>query len=116
MSNYCRFRTYPDSDDQYDLLIGYPAQTAVSCAVDTAPAPALTPISARPLTEWSAAERQAFTALAQRLGADGKRFTSHQMATGSGCSAKQAAAAFTALGIAEVATSGSHVRYWRLRE
>ena len=108
MSNYCRFRTYPDSDDPYDLLIGYPAQTAVGCAVDTAPAPAL--------TEWSAAERQAFTALAQRLGADGKRFTSHQVATGSGCSAKQAAAAFTTLGIAEIATSGSHVRYWRLRE
>jgi hypothetical protein len=116
MSSYCRFRTYPDSDDPYDLLIGYPAFSAVGCAADAAPAPVLTPLSARPLAEWSAAERREFTALARRLGADGKWFTARQVATGSGCSAKQAAAAFTALGIAEFAAGDYHVRYWRLRE
>ena len=114
MSHYCRFRTYLDSDDPYDLLIGYPAQTAAWSAAEDAPAPALTPISARTLAEWSAAERREFTATARRLGADGQRFTARQVAASSGCSAKQAAAAFTALGIAEIATVDRHVRYWRL--
>jgi hypothetical protein len=94
----CCFRTYPDSDDQYDVLIGYPARRKKPSRIRC---------------RTSCARLAAIEAAAQQLGADGKQFSAEAVASVCGCSTMSVANLLRWYGIARAGRTRK-TRYWTL--
>ena len=111
MNTYCSFRTYQDSDDWADRIIGYPTKSE------------RTPERAQCADAMAASQREqtrqrvaAVTAVAQELGRAGQSFTARELATRAGLTSAQVSRIMPLIAV-NVGRERTHdAWYWRLNE
>ena len=111
-----KFHCYPDSDDAFDLLIGYPGDIKH----EVEPEPDVEPVQ----KQQAAPKRRhrdhshfaAIIAEAQRIGVDGKMFLASDVAATCKCPAIQVAKVLVFTDSAIIVERIHKRNYWRIKE